>query len=73
MGKTPTLVHLLESSGNNTFKDGVPANNNTLFRNGDDFGVTKFTDFKFSNGEGTDFKLKVKTISTRNITVEYSY
>ncbi len=73
VGRTPTLVHLLESSGNNTFKDGVPANNNTLFRNGDDFGITKFTDFKFSNGEGTDFKLKVKTISTRYITIEYSY
>ena len=73
VGRTPTLVHLLESSGNNTFKDGVPANNDTLFRNGDDFGITKFTDFKFSNGEGTAFKLKVKTISTRNITIEYSY
>ena len=73
VGNTPVLVHLLESSGKNTFKDGIPANNNTLFKVGDDFGINKFKDFTFSNGETTNFKLKVKDLSTRDITIEYSF
>jgi M6 family metalloprotease-like protein len=73
VGTTPVLVHLLESSGKNTFKDGIPANNNTLFKVGDDFGINKFKDFTFSNGETTNFKLKVKDLSTRDITIEYSF
>ncbi len=72
VGRVPVLVHLLESSGNNTFKDGIPANNKTLFRTGDDFGITKFTDFKFSDGSSPEFKLKVISLSTKNIVVEYS-
>ncbi len=72
VGSTPVLIHLLESGGKNTFKDGIPATNNTLFRVGDDFGITKFTDFTFSNGEKTKFKLKVKKLSTRDITIEIS-
>ena len=66
----PVLLHLLESSGNNTFIDGVPADNNTLFRLGSDFGITTFKDFKFSNGESPNFTLKVKQISSRDITLE---
>ena len=68
----PVLIHLLESSGKNTFKDGIPANNDTLFRTGDDFGITKFTDFTFSDGSKPNFKLKVKELSTRDITIEIS-
>lgn len=66
------LLHLLESSGNNTFINGVPANNETLFRLGDDFGIETFKDFKFSNGESPNFTLKVKQISSRDITLEIS-
>ena len=72
VGKVPVLIHLLESSGKNTFKDYIPANNDTLFRTGDDFGITKFTDFTFSDGSTTNFKLKVKELSTRDITIEIS-
>ena len=64
------LIHLLESSGKNTFIDGVPANNNTLFRTGDDFGITKFTDFNFSDGNAPEYGIKVKSLSTRDITIE---
>ena len=64
------LIHLLESSGKNTFLDGVPANNSTLFRTGDDFGITKFTDFKFSDGNAPEYGIKVKSLSTRDITIE---
>lgn len=73
VGKVPTLVHLLESSGDNTFKDGIPANNKTLFRTGDDFGITKFIDFKFSDGNPTSFKMKVVSLSTQKVVIEYSY
>ena len=72
VGRVPVLVHLLESSGKNTFKDYVPANNYTLFRTGDDFGITKFTDFTFSDGSKPNFKLKVKSLSTKDITIEIS-
>lgn len=73
VGRVPTLVHLLESSGANTFKEGIPANNKTLFRTGDDFGLTKFTDFKFSKGDPTYFKMKVVSLSTQKAVIEYSY
>ena len=63
------MYHLLESSGNNTFLNGTPANNDTLFRYGDDFGINTFKDYKFSNGEAVDFTLKVNKISTKSITI----
>jgi hypothetical protein len=72
VGKKPVLYHLLESSGKNTFKDSEPANNDTLFREGDDFGITKFVDFTFDDGSKANFKLKVKSISTKGATLEIS-
>ena len=67
---TPVFYHLLESSGENTFIDGNPASNKTLFGVGSDFGITKFTDFTFSNGEKPNFKLKVKALSSEYATIE---
>ena len=69
----PVLYHLLESSGENTFKDAMPASNKTLFTAGSDFGINTFIDFKFSNGENPNFKLKVKSISSIDITLEISF
>ena len=69
----PVLYHLLESSGKNTFINAVPANNETLFTVGDDFGISKFMDFKFSNGESPNFKMKVTAISSEYITLEISF
>ena len=66
----PVLYHLLESSGNNTFINSVPANNNTLFKTGSDFGISKFTDFTFDNGEKVNFKMSVKEMSTNKVTLE---
>ena len=64
------LYQLLESSGQNTFKDGVPANNDTLFKLGDDFGINHFKDYTFSTGEKVNFTLKVKKVSLQNIEIE---
>lgn len=72
-GNTPVLCHLLESSGNNTFKDSIPANNDTLFRLNDDFGINTFTDFTFDNGESPNFTLKAKSLSTQNIVLEITH
>ena len=69
----PVLYHLLESSGENSFKNALPATNDTLFRVGDDFGITKFADFTFSNGEKTNFTMTVKAISSETITLEITF
>ena len=69
----PVLYHLLESSGKNTFKDALPATNDTLFTVGDDFGIKTFTDFTFSDGQSSGLKLKVKAISSQDITLEISF
>ena len=66
----PVLYHLLESSGNNTFKDGKPATNETLFTKGDDFGITAFNDFTFDNGYKPNFTLKVKEVRNDYIALE---
>lgn len=69
---TPTLIHLLESSGENTFINGVPANNNTLFGFNDDFGINTFKDFTFHAGDKPNFTLKVVTLSTKSAKIEIS-
>lgn len=66
----PVLYHLLESSGENTFINAVPTNNETLFRLGSDFGITVFKDFTFNDGSKANFTLEVSKISTRNITID---
>lgn len=68
----PVLIHLLESSGQNTFLDGIPANNDTLFKIDSDFGITKFTDFTFNTGEKVNFKMRVKAVSSKEATLEIS-
>lgn len=68
----PTLIHLLESSGDNTFINGIPANNDTLFRLDDDFGITTFKDFTFDSGDKPNFTLKVKSISSKSVKIEVS-
>ena len=69
----PVLIHLLESSGKNTFLNGTPANNETLFKMGDDFGINHFKDFKFKNGGSPNFTLKVKTISLDEIVIDITH
>jgi len=68
----PVFYHLLESSGKNTFKDAIPANNDTLFKLGDDFGITTFKDFTFNDGSKANFTLKITHISTKEITLQIS-
>ena len=62
------LYHLLESSGENTFKNGQLASNDTLFRYGDTFGVNTFEDL--SNRCGYTFK--IVDVSTNNISIQFT-
>ena len=64
------FYHLLESSGNNSFIDGLPATNKTLFTMGTDFGINTFKDFTFSNGEKPQFTLSVTSLSSGYATLE---
>ena len=62
------LYHLLESSGENTFKDGHLANNNTLFRYGDTFGIDTFKEL--SNRAG--FTFKIVDVATNDVTIKFT-
>ena len=66
----PVLYHLLESSGENSFIEGNPASNKTLFGVGSDFGINTFKNFNFSNGEQPKLQLKVKALSSEYATLE---
>lgn len=62
------LYHLLESSGNNTFKDGQLANNDTLFRYGDTFGVNTFEELSSRAG----FTFKIIDVATNDVTISFT-
>ena len=60
------FVHLLESSGNNTFKDGFGASNKTLFKLGSTFGVDTFKEL--SQECGVTFQVSKLTLNEAKIT-----
>ena len=68
--KHPVLYHLLESSGQNTFIDGNPATNDTLFKTGSDFGINTYKGFTFDNGSECHFQMKVVEMSTDYVKLE---
>lgn len=53
------LIHLLEKSGQNTFKEGKPFSEESMWYLGDTFGVDTFSDFKFNNGGELTYTLEV--------------
>ncbi len=61
------LYHLLESSGQNTFKDGLLADNNTFFHYGESFGVNNYQDLATKCG----YTFKIVDISTKDISIEF--
>ena len=66
--KKPVLYHLLESSGNNTFKNGNLADNNTLFRFNDTFGVDTYLDLAKKAG----YSFQITNIQTDNISIKFT-
>lgn len=67
-----TLYHLLESSGNNTFKNGYASSNDTLFMENDSFGIDAFKDFKFHDNTKSPFTFKIKELNNKSVTIEFS-
>ena len=68
VGKVNPLYHLLEASGNNTFKDGKLATNATLFKYGDTFGINTFQELSARAG----FTFKVVETGTKKVDIEFT-
>ena len=60
------FCHLLESSGLNTFKDGMGASNKTLFKYGATFGIDTFKEL--ANEIGVTFKISKLTLNEAVVT-----
>lgn len=69
VGKVNPLYHLLEASGENTFKDGKLATKGTLFKYGDTFGIDTFQELAKRCG----YTFKVTNIGTKKATIIFSY
>ena len=68
---SPCLLHLLESSGENSFASGLAATNSTLFRRFASFGKDTFKDFKFHNGEDLSYWFEVKEYTANKVTIDF--
>lgn len=69
----PTLLHLLQKSGENTFLKGEPMRNEDLWILGDTFGVDTFVDFTFNNGEKLSFTFEVSAMNTNQAIIRFTY
>lgn len=67
-----TLYHLLESDGNNTFKDGYASSNDTLFKKGDSFGINTFKDFVFNDDTVAPFDFEITNMDSKSITISFT-
>ena len=68
------LIHLLESSGKNTFFKGATATNATLFKEKDTFGAKKgiFDTFKFHSGKELPFVFEVTSINEEEAVITFA-
>jgi M6 family metalloprotease-like protein len=71
------LLHLLESNGINTFRDGFDASNDTLFVEGDTFTPLKhFSSFpifgQFNDGSEIGFEIRVDNITSEGATITFT-
>ncbi len=67
-------IHLLESSGNNSFVSqgrSATATNATLFQLNDSFGYETFSGFKFNSGLDLGLKFKITAMSSTSTTIEF--
>lgn len=65
------LYHLLERSGKNSFVDGYPATNETLFKNGDSFGKKTFDKFAFNNGAELGYTFEITRLTNDIVTIYF--
>ncbi len=69
-----SLIHLLESTGRNSFKtNDNKINNTTLFKQGAVLGANgKFTNFKFNDGTYLDYVIEVKSVTDESATIVFN-
>jgi M6 family metalloprotease-like protein len=63
------LIHLLESSGINTFKHSGFATNQTLFTQGDTFNAGERTPFQFNSGQSFPFSIHIEALTATQATI----
>lgn len=68
ISKRNVIYHLLESSGENTFKNGRLASNKTFWGYGDTFGIDTFQDLAKKAG----YTFKVTALGSQNVKVTFS-
>ena len=71
------LIHLLEANKTNTFKNGLPATNKTLFKEGDRFTPNDFSQFfangtKFNDGSEIGYTISIDKITNTNATLTFT-
>lgn len=73
-----SLIHLLEATGINTFKNGYYGNDMTLFKSNSKFTSTKFRAFfpnglKYNNGDYIDIEIDVNEVSSTKASLTFRY
>jgi hypothetical protein len=71
------LLHLLEANGQNTFRSGAWANNNTLFQTGDSFNplshFAAMTIFgQFNDGTEIGYEITIDAMTETGATISIS-
>jgi len=71
------LIHLLESSGNNTFRLGAAASNDTLFQTGDEFNPLKhfaaMTIFgQFNDGTEIGYEITIGEMTAEGVEITFT-
>ena len=65
------LYELVQKSGVSSFLDGGSATNETLFYEGDSFGVNTYQDFKFHNGAHLGYTFTIDLIKDNKATISF--
>lgn len=66
------LLHLLEATGRNSFKDGKFMSNSTLFGEGSYFGHKRFEGFVFNDETSLDYVINVKSVTEEGATIVFN-
>ncbi len=71
--ESPSLIHLLESSGKNLLYQGKYATNDDLFKEGDTFGAEKgkFDTFKFNSGLDLPYVFKITSMTDDEVVITF--
>ncbi len=69
-----SLIHLLEATGRNSFRDsGKKISNSTIFAQGSFFGHnSRFVDFTFNDGSMLDYVIEVKSVTDEGATIVFN-